>query len=230
MAIYQLGLHGKRNWISKAPTRYTQVWCELKVPDVKWWTGAGVWIGAWTNKNKFMQTGIFPNPTNNSLMGGTRTGTTVFWYATDDVGYYIQTINEVEIEQGDNVILNLQKNWESTDWLLGVMNVSRMNRQQPNNSWFTTYRDAGDNFYITTLQLIFEGYSGIYNTQFVQNGEVSMKNIRLKDTDGVMRSIPAVREFNAEGGRYFKTKVFEAVPDWLSMEHDEDSITFKGEQ
>ena len=69
MAIYQLGLHGKRNWISKAPTRYTQVWCELKVPDVKWWTGAGVWIGAWTNKHKFMQTGIFPNPTNNSLMG-----------------------------------------------------------------------------------------------------------------------------------------------------------------
>ncbi|MDO8618364.1 MAG: hypothetical protein Q7R49_00285 [Candidatus Daviesbacteria bacterium] len=206
------------------------MWCEIVIPQKKWWTGAGVWIGVWTNKTKFMQVGIFPNAINNSLMGGTKTGTTIFWYATDEVGYYIQTINEIDIEQGDHIMLNLQKIGNSTDWILGVINMNKINKRLPNNSWIHKYVDAGNNFYITALQIIFEGYSGIYNTQFIEDGEISLNNIWLKDIKGIMTRIPAVREFNPEGGKYMDTKVFEAIPNWLTMKYDESSVTFIGKK
>ena len=221
MGIFQLGVAPKIILGETIIPTYTQMFCELHLPPNRLFESAYVWIGVWTDKLRFMQVGLISMPPNVSLMNSSRAGKNVIAYATDSTYYYLQPFDQLNVNDGDIILLNLQRVENTEDWIIGA--VSQTN---DTGGICQTYKGVGSSFHISTLKIVFEGYSGILPTKYIDSGEISLKNIWLKDEGGFMHRLSSPQVYSPTGEEYLQFKIFEPTPEWLSIKYTDEEVTW----
>ena len=189
MAIWQLGWKGNMALGGNDPEWFDGIWGQFYVPKERWFNGAYVWIGCWTEQKKFMQVGIFPQWPNGTISGSTHPGSWGIFYSTDSLGYFLQPFDSVEILPGDEVILSIMKNLDNKYWQIWCSNSPMVPERKKTGGTMYDY-DAGEKIHITNLFVVFEGYSdSVSNTEFLKAGGISISPVRVRRAD-INQQIP----------------------------------------
>lgn len=223
MGIYQTGFHGRiRMWDRFFPRRwyFQQIWCILEVPKVRWFNSAYIWIGVWTIKNRFIQVGLYPQPPNNTTGNSKYPGENAILYSSDDMHYYLKAFNKFSVQDGDRILLNIERMGNSPDWIVSAINLTR------GGFAYTFFYKGGDSFMIQNLSIIWEGYTGIQPTKKLNDGQVILRNVTIQNMKGDMTVIRASQSYNPEGVTYLGSKKFESPPDWLGRSIQGSKVTF----